>query len=127
VTRFDDPSAPTIFESLVEVTGATPVTWARRLECCGNPIWSRNEQASARVMQVKLDDARKAGADYIATACTYCQMQFDTNQAEARTGEPMAAVLYPQLLGLAMGLPEKDLGLERNRISLSGLKEHLPH
>ena len=69
----------------------------------------------------KLESGVEAGAAIICTACTYCQIQFDTFQAqmlEADDGmQPLPAVLYPQLLGLAMGLGEDQLGLERNAVA----------
>ena len=38
ITEFDNPLNPTIFERLVQATGATSVYWHRRLECCGDPV-----------------------------------------------------------------------------------------
>ena len=127
VTRFDDPSNPTIFENLVAVTGATAVPWSKRLDCCGNPVWSRNEQLAVDLMRDKLNSARSAGAHYICTACTYCQIQFDRNQAEKiDRAEALPAILYPQLLGLSLGLKKKALGLEDNRLSLKDIYNFMP-
>lgn len=113
VVQFDNPLAPTIFENLLMTIGAAPVAWPLRLDCCGYPARSQNPDLSLKLMNSKLEDARAAGARVLATACTYCQMQFDgvgipqLSKAEA----PIKAVLYPQLLGQAMGLPLGDLGL----------------
>ena len=53
-----------------------------------------------------------AGARVVATACTYCQIQFDTvRDAHPNETEALPARLYPQLLGLALGLPHDSLGL----------------
>lgn len=116
VTQFDNPLAPTIFERLLQVTGAEPVDWPLRLECCGNPLWGKNDVMAARLARKKLTDARDSGAALLCTACTYCQLQFDTYRA--RLPEPVKdappALLYPQLLGLALGLRPEALGLERN-------------
>lgn len=118
VTQFDNPLAPTIFERLVAVTGADAVSWALRLECCGHPLWEKNNRFSLALMENKLADARQSGAQVIATACTYCQMQFDGIQAEqiSQSYKRLPAVLYTQLLGTAMGLTPADLGLTNNRI-----------
>jgi heterodisulfide reductase subunit B2 len=128
IVRFDNPLAPTIFEKLVAVTGAECVEWARRLECCGHPLWEKNNELSLKLLEVKLSDARQSGADLICTACTYCQMQFDTVQAgrpEAGTGGGLPAILYPQLLGWSMGLPERVLGLNKNRLPVQGIRRFL--
>ncbi len=118
ITHFDNPLSPTIFERLVTVTGADAVEWPLRLECCGHPLWEKNNRFSLALMENKRNDARQCGAQIIATACTYCQMQFDTIQAdhEAKASQKLPAVLYTQLLGLAMGLDEVDLGMAENRI-----------
>lgn len=120
VTRFDNPLAPTIFENLIAATGATAVEWPLRLECCGHPVWEKNNQLSLNLMNRKLNDAKAAGAEVLATACTYCQMQFDAvrkgNLAAEKLHESLPAVLYPQLLGLAMGIDRSELGLDENYI-----------
>jgi len=118
ITQFDNPLAPTIFERLVSATGAAAVEWPLRLECCGRPLWEKDTRFSLALLQNKLSDARQAGAQVMATACTYCQMQFDAVQ-QAQASEDsvlLPAVLYPQLLGVAMGLPQSALGLCENRI-----------
>lgn len=108
VVQFDNPLAPTIFESLVTVTGAEPAEWPRRLECCGNPLWEKNRELSLRLMRTKLEDALQSGAMVLCTACTYCQIQFDSVRTEAFKNDPLCnelpSVLYPQLLGSALGI-----------------------
>jgi heterodisulfide reductase subunit B len=117
VTGFDNPTAPRIFEDLVTATGATPVPWSRRTECCGNPLREKNLRISLALMERKLASAREAGADYLCSACTYCQLQFDGLRRHHPEADPtlgpdsVAAILYPQLLGLAMGLGPERLGL----------------
>ena len=114
VMQFDNPLAPTIFERLVELTGASAVDWPRRLDCCGQPLLESNEHLSLRLMQTKVADARQAGADTLCTACTYCQVQFGQVQRSlgaALIPQPLPSVLFPQLLGLSMGLEPEELGL----------------
>ncbi len=129
VTRFDNPLSPTIFEELIAVTGANSVEWPLRLECCGAPLSEKNDSLSAAMMERKVVDAREAGAACLCTACTYCQIRFDTGQ-ESRSNErsqspPLPSVLYPQLLGLALGLPGEAIGLDPARLDLRAMDEHL--
>jgi heterodisulfide reductase subunit B len=118
ITGFDNPLAPTIFEQLVSVTGATAVYWPLRLSCCGHPLWEKDQRFSLALMRNKLEDARQAGAQVLVTACTYCQLQFDEVQLAHPVEEKalLPAILYPQLLGVAMGLPPTDLGISDNSI-----------
>jgi len=113
VVQLDNPLAPTIFENLISAIGATPMDWPLRLECCGHPVWDKNPTLSLKLMARKLEDARTAGAQVLTTACTYCQIQFETVRAAhpVEDDTPLPARLYPQLLGQALGLPPDVLGL----------------
>ena len=124
ITQFDDPVAPVIFDKLVEVTGAKSVDWASKLECCGAPLMGINDNLSTSLTQKKLADGKKAGAHYLASACPYCHLQFDTVQkmmVADNGNDPLASILYPQLLGLCMGIDEKKLGIEMNKLDISGV------
>jgi heterodisulfide reductase subunit B len=123
VVQFDDPVSPTLFDELVKVTGAESVFWQRRLECCGAPLRGVNDELSTALTRKKLDDGMDAGADYLCVACPYCQIQFDTVQGGENHRLP--SLLYPQLLGLCMGINKKALGLEANQVSLQGIEGFL--
>ena len=129
VTGFDDPVSPRIFDELVEITGAFSVDWSRKLDCCGAPLTGINDQLAMQMAQKKINSAREAGADFICTACPYTQLQFDKVQAYWSAGtdktEMLAPILYPQLLGLSMGIDEKTLGIAENEIDLSDITSFL--
>ena len=115
VTRYDNPLTPGIFDELVGVTGAVSVFWSMSTECCGNPQWDKNRKLALKQMQRKLLNAGHAGADYVCTACTYCQMQFEQNSQSdliPQIGEPpIPAILISQLIGLGIGMEETEIGL----------------
>ena len=129
VTGFDDPVSPKIFDELVEITGAYSVDWTRKLDCCGAPLTGINDQLAIEMAQKKIASAKKAGAMFICTACPYTQLQFDRVQSlwAAGTEKPelLASILYPQLLGLSLGIDEKSLGITNNEIDLSGITSFL--
>ena len=129
ITEFDDPVAPTLFDNLVEVTGAKSVDWTSKLECCGAPLMGINDDVSMDLTRKKLTDSAKAGADYLCTACPYCQIQFDTVQkmmvSNNGNGEHLASIIYPQLLGICMGIDEQSLGINMNQFDISGVKSFL--
>lgn len=125
ITQFDDPVAPTLFDKLVEVTGAKSVEWASKLECCGAPVLGVNDELSMSLTKRKLADGKKAGADYLCSACPYCHLQFDMVQemmVSQNGNTPLASVIYPQLLGLTMGIDEKTLGIEMNQLDIKGIE-----
>jgi heterodisulfide reductase subunit B len=129
VTGFDDPVSPVIFDKLVEITGAYSVDWSRKLDCCGAPLTGINDRLAVDMATKKIASAREAGAHYLCTACPYSHLQFDwvQNQVAAETGdwETVAPILYPQLLGLTMGIDEKTLGISENRLELSEISSFL--
>jgi heterodisulfide reductase subunit B len=103
-------------EDLLEAAGADPVDWPYKTECCGASLSMTNAAVVERLSYKLLSMAREAGAQCIAVACPLCQVNLDLRQADAqkRHGElPDTPVLYvTQLLGLAMGLSAKELGIE---------------
>ena len=105
VTGFDNPHAPKIFEDLLHIIGIQPIPWSKSTECCGHPIYDRNPALSLQLRQEKLISAAKTGADYICTACTHCQMQYETAAhplpADAATDLPRP-ILFTRLLQLAI-------------------------
>jgi heterodisulfide reductase subunit B len=129
VVGFDNPVAPTLFDQLVELTGAESIEWAMKLECCGAPLWGINDLLSMNLTSKKLTDGKKSGADYVCAACPYCHIQFDKVQkmilSQRNGNHPLPSILYTQLLGLSMGIDKKALGLEMNEIPISGIEELL--
>ena len=129
ITGFDDPVAPTLFDDLVEITGAFSVDWSRKLDCCGAPLTGVNDRLARDMALNKINSAKQAGAHFICTACPYTHLQFDWVQNEMTDGpedlDPVAPILYPQLLGLSMGIDEKALGLDENRLELAGITSFL--
>ena len=129
IVQFDDPVAPTIFDQLVEVTGAESVDWPARLDCCGGPLLGTNDELSFDFTEKKLADAKKAGAHYVTTGCVFCQIQFDSVQKSMETergsNHHVPSILYPQLLGLCMNINKDVLGLDRNQIDITGVERFM--
>lgn len=122
VVQLDHPAMPSIFDRLVEATGAKSTDWLMRLECCGAPLLGTHDELSEEMTLKKLKSGRESGADYLCTACPYCQIQFDTVQemilAKRGAHPPLPSILYPQLLGLSMGISPEILGLKMNKIPI---------
>ena len=129
VMQFDKPNSPSKFDQLVEVTGAQSVDWLTKLECCGSPLWGINNELSLDLTESKLQGAKESGADYLCVACSYCQLQFDSVQkillTQRGVGAKMPSILYPQLLGLSLGIDGDTLGLRLNHVSISDIEFHL--
>ena len=126
VAQFDKPHFPTKFDELVEVTGAQSIDWSTKLECCGSPLWGINNELSLDLTENKLRRAKEYSADYLCVACSYCQIQFDRVQRilliERGPELKLPSVLYPQLLGLSLGIDGETLGLQMNKVSITDIE-----
>ena len=130
VVAFDDAEHPTAMDKLVAALGAEPVDWPYKTECCGASLSMTHSGVVSRLSHRLVDMARQAGAQCIAVACPLCQVNLDLRQADARKahGElPETPALYiTQLLGLALGLGPKELGLKALSVSPDALWQSLP-
>jgi heterodisulfide reductase subunit B len=118
VTIFDDPFVPKITEDLMNTTGVKSLEWKGKLECCGAALAGINNDLSQRLLGEKISGAQQAGAEYITPICSYCHLQFDTTQlqmaGDRKSDKLLPVLLYPQLLGLCLGIDEKTLGIAAN-------------
>jgi heterodisulfide reductase subunit B len=117
---FDDPKSPVSLDSLIEATGAKSVDYFEKHLCCGGYVLAADQKVAYQMTGEKLRNVKKAGADAIVTACPFCHVMYDANQraveAEVQEKFNIPVLHYPQLLGLAMGIPANELGFESNRI-----------
>lgn len=127
ITRFDNSFVPQITDTLLRLTGATNLDWQGKLECCGAALAGINDDLCQNLLQEKIDGAQKAGADFIMPVCAYCHLQFDTSQFHlaGESREILPVLLYPQLLGLCLGLEEKQLGISCNKTIADDLLQRL--
>jgi len=118
ITGCAEPDAPTAMEDIVKALGGNPVTWDKSLSCCGAGLSISRTGSVLRLGREILDSARKAGAGVIIVACPMCQSNLDLRQAAmARRGEEQAGMpilFLSQLVGLALGLQDDELGLQRH-------------
>lgn len=119
ITRFDDSFVPQITDELLGLVGVNSLDWQGKLECCGAALAGINSDLSATLLQEKIRGAQKAGANYIVPICSYCYLQFDTAQKELwgedSSNEVLPVLLYPQLLGLCLGIEPEQLGIGANQ------------
>jgi len=120
IMGFDDSFVPKITEELMAVAGATSLDWPGRLECCGAALAGFNDELSTKLLNEKISGAKAAGADYITPICSYCHLQFDTAQVnnlhkDDAAAEAFPVLLYPQLLGLCLGIDAASLGITSNQ------------
>lgn len=114
---FDHVENPQSMDRLLAALGSEPVNFPMKTRCCGGSLTLSEEDATLGLIKRLLDDAVRNGARVMATGCPLCQMNVDAFQARVnrklKTNFNVPIVFITQLMGLAFGLPEKELGLEK--------------
>ncbi|MFI5003934.1 MAG: CoB--CoM heterodisulfide reductase iron-sulfur subunit B family protein [Solirubrobacterales bacterium] len=105
-------------EQVIDALGGTVIEYAGMRKCCGFPIVTMNKEASLKQAGRHLGDAVDADADCLVTPCPLCHLNLDLQQpaAEKTVGRElkMPVLHLPQLVGLALGLQPKELGMNRH-------------
>jgi heterodisulfide reductase subunit B len=113
---FDDPEKPRSMEPLIEAIGANVHRWQMGAKCCGASHMNTRMEVGIELVASILKGAK--GADAIVTVCPMCQMNLEAHQrkiSKLQHEDLEMTILYlPQLLGLAFGIPDKELGLNLN-------------
>lgn len=119
---------PEYFEALVSAIGAEPIDYALKAYCCGGSLILTSREAALNMCHNLLRNAADRGAAMIATACPMCQINLECYQAlvnqEFGTDFKMPVVYFTQLVGLALGIPPKKLGIGKELISAASLKPY---
>lgn len=114
----DENPRDTYLSLVIEALGGTVIEYAGSHKCCGFPIITMNKKASLQQAGMHLADAADADADCLVTPCPLCHLNLDLQQplAERQLGRTldMPVLHLPQLVGLALGLSPKELGLGKH-------------
>ena len=117
----EHPDRGKSLERIIEILGAEVVDFPGKTRCCGFPILTINKINSLSMVATHTQDAKSHGADIMVTPCPLCHLNLDGMQSQAagqhNTSINLPILHLPQLLGLAMGMDPKTLGLKRNLIS----------
>jgi heterodisulfide reductase subunit B len=123
--RREDPEFPTSLDELVDLTGAKTVNYEDKMLCCGGNILVVDENITYTMASAKLDHIKTLAVDAINLVCPNCNNIYDRNQRiiERRLSKKygIPVLFYPQILGLALGIDQEELGLNLNRVKVSPL------
>lgn len=117
----EDVEQPQFFEDILEATGATPVDFPEKTRCCGGSLVITSRQAALSLVRDLLQSATEREAAVIATACPMCQVNLECYQqqvnSEFGTQLSMPVMYFTQIIGLAMGISPKRLGIGAELVS----------
>jgi heterodisulfide reductase subunit B len=125
---FEDVEDPDFFEALLSAVGAEPVDYSLKAYCCGGSLILTSREAALSMCRNLLQHARDREAAMIATACPMCQINLECYQTQVNqefgTDFKMPIVYFTQLVGLALGIAPKKLGIGKELISAASLKPY---
>ena len=125
VTLADDPEYPMHMDEVVKALGCTPVDWNYKTDCCGASLALTEQQIVDDLVGRILTDAKACGAEAVSVACPLCQVNLDGRQTEImrtdKDWQPIPVVFLSQLVGRALGLSEKELGLKKHLIDITAV------
>jgi heterodisulfide reductase subunit B len=114
----ESTSKPHFMDDLLAAAGAENVEFPLKTACCGGAHTLSDSDTSTKLVLNILQAAEAAGADVIATECPTCHTGLELHQvrAEKRFGKKtkVKILYFTQLLGLALGIGPRKLGIQTN-------------
>ncbi len=114
----ESTSKPHFMDDLLAAAGAENVDFPLKTACCGGAHTLSDSDTSTKLVLNILSAAEASGAEVIATECPTCHSGLEMHQirAEKRLGRKTSVkiVYFTQLIGLALGLSPRQVGLHEN-------------
>lgn len=116
-STFDDQRNPVTMDKLFKAAGAEVVDWSMKTRCCGASLTGTIQEVALPLSYIILHEAKKRRADVVTTACSLCQFNLECYQTNIdkkfKTDTRIDVIYFTQLLGLALGIEPKKLGINR--------------
>lgn len=115
----DDIEDPISLDEIMTALGAEVIPWGFKTECCGGSLTACRPQVGMDMTKRIMDAAKKPGADCIVTACPMCHSNLDMRQVQlskAYGAYNVPVYFVTELIGVALGMSPKDLGINRHFI-----------
>ncbi len=125
----DNVENPQGMDIICKKLGAEPVDWNYKTDCCGASATVNDADVALRLMSKIMKDAIARGANCIVATCPLCQFNLDAYQdmVGEKYGIQRRLPVYfiTEFIGLALGISDKDLQIDRHLIDASGLLKEI--
>lgn len=124
----DDVEDPISLDAIMTSLGADVLQWGFKTECCGGSLTACRPNVGLDMTQKILDAALKSGADCIVTACPMCHSNLDMRQAQLAKKDAKYRIpvfFITEMIGLALGMDGKELGVDRHFIATGAVLRKL--
>jgi len=113
---FDHPENPQTLDKLIASLGGEAVPFPLKSRCCGGSLIISEEELALDLIKKILGSALSNGAECLVTVCPLCQTNLDAYQGQVnrrfKTSFKLPILFFTQLMGVAFGLGDEDLGLK---------------
>lgn len=114
----DKPVQQTRMEEILGAAGIPTVDFALKTKCCGGSLTGTIHEVGVRLNYILLKEARRKGAQAMVTLCPLCQFNLDAYQgmvnSKYHTNFNLPVLYFTQVIGLALGIEAKALGIDKN-------------
>jgi len=114
----ESTSEPHFMDDILAAAGAEIVSFPLKTACCGGAHTLSDSDTSTKLVLNILRAAEMAGADVIATECPTCHSGLEMHQIRAEkvfgARVDVKILYFTQLLGLALGLTPRKVGVQEN-------------
>jgi len=118
---FDHPENPQSLDKLIASLGGEPTRFPLKTHCCGGSLIISEEALALDLTRKLLESATSNGAECLVTVCPLCQTNLDAYQNRVnqkfKTSYKLPVLFFTQLMGIAFGIGEKELGIKNSIVS----------
>jgi len=118
VVGMESTENPMMMDNIVALSGAEPIEWDFKTECCGASHQVDAPDASRPLIERIFRNAKLSGAKAIVTACPLCNLNLDMREGEINKNRGTAFDLpvyqFTQLLAVCMGASANEAGLHKH-------------
>ncbi len=127
--KLDSTENPMALDRILTTVGAEVLPYDSKMKCCGGALMFTNRDVMLKLTYELLKKAKEAGANCIITACPLCHLALDGRQRDVEKAFnekiDIPIIYFTQLIGLALGMTPKKLGLDKNFVSANNLLKSL--
>lgn len=117
---------PVSLDNLVKALGGNAVEYESKNKCCGFHVELQNPVTANKLSAIAMLDAIDNNADMMVTPCPLCHLRMDVQQhnisKQAGRDVNIPVLHLPQMVGIALGISAKELGLNHN-VTQTGLSK----
>lgn len=121
---------PVKMDHLLSIIGVEPMEYSRKFLCCGSPLGANiDQEAGYAITRQKLTYMHERKIQALSVICPSCFEQFDMGQIvlarKTKDRNKIPTFYLTQLIGLALGMSPKELGLDVHRVKSKKLLESI--